>query len=257
MGMTISECEGWLARVKEKLFAARERRPKPARDEKILTAWNGLMISALARAYQLLGHEKYLRAAQDAAHYCLAHLYQDGVLKHSSKDGIAKIPGYLDDYACLIIALLDLYESDFDLRWVHTAKALSATLIEKFWDEHGGGFFFTSSDHEQLPVRPKSFYDGATPSGNSAATFALLRLAELTGDSQLRAKAEQTLRLCRDFMEQAPQALSYMLSALDFYLGPPVQIAVIGAKGDVRTQKQASLDLHLRRPEAGEGEQSR
>lgn len=237
MKMTISECEGWLARVKEKLFAAREQRPKPARDEKMLTAWNGLIISALARAYQVLGHEKYLHAAHDAAHFCLKSLIQDGALKHSCKDGIAKIPGYLDDYAFLILALLDLYESDFDLRWVHAAKTLSATLIEKFWDEHGGGFFFTSSDHEKLPVRPKSFYDGATPSGNSAATMALLRLVELTGDAALRVKAEQTLRLCRDFMEQAPQALSYMLSALDFYLGPTTQIAIVGARGDARTQQ--------------------
>jgi uncharacterized protein YyaL (SSP411 family) len=110
-------------------------------------------------------------------------------------------------------------------------------MIEKFWDESAGGFFFTSTDHEPLPVRPKSFYDGATPSGNSAATMALVRLAELTDDAALRAKAEQTLRVCRDFMEQVPQALAYMLSALDFYLGPTRQIAIVGAKGDPQTQR--------------------
>lgn len=236
-GMTSAACETWRARVRAQLFAARERREKPACDEKILTAWNGLMISACARAYQVLGHEKYLRVAQEAAHFCLTYLYKDGMLKRSYKDGQAKFNAYLDDYAFLITALLDLYEADFDPRWIQEAKALSATMLEKFWDKGAAGFFFTSVDHERLPVRPKSFYDGATPSGNSAATLAFLRLAELTGDATLRAKAEQTLRLCRDFMEQAPQALSYMLSALDFYLGLTPQIAIIGRKGDLRTHQ--------------------
>lgn len=237
IGITLSEHEDWFARVRAKLFAARERRRRPARDEKILTAWNGLMISAFARAYQVLGHETYLRAAQDATHFCLTHLYKDGTLKRSYKDGQAKFNAYLEDYAFLITALLDLYESDFDLHWIQEAQALSATMIEKFWDESSGGFFFTSSDHERLPVRLKSFYDGATPSGNSAATLALLQLAELTNDATLRAKAEQTLRLCRDFMEQAPQALCYMLNALDFYLGPTIQIALVGAKSDPQTHQ--------------------
>jgi uncharacterized protein YyaL (SSP411 family) len=236
-GMTPSACEGWLARVKEKLFEAREQRERPARDEKILTAWNGLMISAFARAHQILGNEEYLRAAQNAAQFCLTRLCQDGGLKRSYSDGQAKFNAYLEDYALFITGLLDLYESDFDRRWIQEAKALSATVVEKFWDEVGGGFFFTSRDHERLPVRAKGLYDGATPSGNSAATLAFLRLAHLTDDATLRAKAEQTLRLCRDFMEQAPQALSYMLSALDFYLGPTAQIVIVGAKSDARTQQ--------------------
>ena len=235
-GMTPSACEEWLARVRQKLFEAREQRERPARDEKILTAWNGLMISAFARAYQILGDEEYLRAAKNAARFCLAHLHKDGILKRSYKDGQAKGNAYLDDYAFLITALLDLYESDSDSRWLQAAKALSATLQEKFWDEHFGGFYFTSSDHERLPVRTKSFFDGATPSGNSAATFAFLRLAQLTGDAALRATAEQTLRLCRDFMEQAPFAFSYMLSAFDFYLGQ--------ASPGQTSSGQASLDVH-------------
>jgi len=236
-GMTPTECEAWLARVRAQLFAARERREKPARDEKILTAWNGLMISACARAYQVLGHEKYLRAAQDAAHFCLTYLYQDGMLRHSYKDGQAKFNAYLDDYAFLITALLDLYEADFDPRWIHIAQVLSTMTIEKFWDESTGGFYFTSPDHEKLLVRLKSLYDGATPSGNAAATLAFLRLAPLTDDATLRTKAEQTLRVCCAFMEQVPQGLSYMLSALDFYLSPIYQIAVIGRKDDLRTHQ--------------------
>lgn len=237
VGMAPSACEGWLARVHAKLFESRARRAQPSRDEKIIAAWNGLMISAFARAYQILGDEKYLETARNAAHFCLTHLYHGGTLKRCYTDGQVKLNAYLEDYAFLAMALLDLYEADFDPRWVHEAKALSATMIEKFWDESAGGFFFTSSDHERLPVRPKSFSDGATPSGNSAATFVLLRLAELTDDAPLRAKAEQTLRLCRDFMEQAPQALAYMLSALDFYLGPIPQIALIGAPRAPQMQK--------------------
>ncbi len=237
MGMAQPELERWLAQVKHKLLAARQQRARPARDEKILTAWNGLMISAFARAYQVLGHKKYLHAAQGAAHFCLTHLRQGRRLLRSYKDGQARFNAYLEDYACLITGLLDLYESDFDLRWVREAQSLSASVIEGFWDEDGGGFFFTSRDHERLPVRTKSFSDGATPSGNAAAVFALLRLAELTDDSQLRAKAEHTLRLCRDLMEQAPQTLSYMLSALDFYLGPTAQIAIVGPQSDLRVQQ--------------------
>ncbi len=235
--MVLPECERWLACVKRQLFAARERREKPARDEKVLTAWNGLMVSAFARAYQVLGHEEYLRAAHDATRFCLTHLKRDGKLWRSYKDGQAQFKAYLEDYALLVTALLDLYEADFDLFWVREAKALSAAMVEQFWDDDAGGFFFTGDDHEQLPVRSKPFYDGATPSGNSAAVFTLLRLAELTGDQTLRAKAEQTLRLLRDRMERAPQGLAYMLSALDFYLGPATQIAIVGERRELRTQR--------------------
>lgn len=237
VGMVQPECERWLAHAKHQLFEARERREKPARDEKVLTAWNSLMISAFARAYQVLGHEKYLRAAQDATRFYLTHLKRDGKLWRSYKDRQAKFNAYLEDYALLVTALLDLYEADFDLFWVREARDLSVMMVEQFWDDEAGGFFFTSKDHEKLPVRTKSAYDGATPSGNSAAIFALLRLAELTGDQTLRAKTEQTLRLFRDLMEHVPQGVSYMLSALDFYLGPTVQIAIVGEQSKAPTKK--------------------
>jgi uncharacterized protein YyaL (SSP411 family) len=235
--LTVLKLEVWLAHVKQTLFEARRQRAKPARDEKVLTAWNGLMISAFARAHQVLGHEKYLTVARDAARFCLIHLKKDGTLRRSYKDGHAKLNAYLEDYAFLVTALLDLYEADFDLFWVREAKALSAVMVEQFWDESAGGFFFTSTDHEKLPVRTKSSFDGAMPSGNSAAVLALLRLAELMGDQALRAKAEQTLRVFRDLMEQAPQGVSYMLSALDFYLGPTTQMAIVGGKSDPQTKK--------------------
>lgn len=236
-GMDAKEFVQWRTSIKQRLFQARERRAKPARDEKILTAWNGLMISAFARAYQILGREEYLNAAKSAAQFCLLHLKHDRKLSRCYKDGQAKLNGYLEDYAFFITALLDLYEASFDLIWLKEALALSQTMIEQFWDEASGGFFFTSRDHEALPVRSRSAYDGASPSGTSAALFALLRLAEFTDSRELRAKAEQTLRLYREPLERAPGGFSHMLCALDFYLGPVAQIAVVGFKHDARTRK--------------------
>ncbi|MCS6936880.1 MAG: thioredoxin domain-containing protein [Candidatus Bipolaricaulota bacterium] len=233
--MTESEFLLWLARVKRALFAERERRAKPARDEKILTAWNGLMISAFARAYQVLGTEEYLRAATNAARFCLEHLKQNEKLLRTYKDGQAKLNGYLEDYAFLITALLDLYEANFDLVYLKEALALSETMRQLFWDEASGGFFFTAHDHERLLVRPKSFYDGATPSGASAAVLALLRLAEFTGRADLRALAEQALRSHQIYLERSPQSFAHWLCALDFYLGPIDQIALVGEREDQRT----------------------
>jgi uncharacterized protein YyaL (SSP411 family) len=233
--MTASEFASWLARVKRALFDAREQRAKPARDEKILTAWNGLMISAFARAYQILGQEEYLRAATSAARFCLTHLKRDSKLLRSYKDGQAKLNGYLEDYAFLITALLDLYEARFDLADVKEALALAQTMIAHFWDEASGGFFFTAHDHERLPVRPKSAYDGATPSGASAAVLALLRLSEFTGRTDLRAQAEETLRSHQSALERSPQSFAHWLCALDFYLGPVVQVALVGEREDART----------------------
>ncbi len=235
--MTVSEFAAWLTHAKKTLFDARERREKPGRDEKILTAWNGLMISALARAYQVLGDPKYLKTAAEAARFCLAHLKRDKKLLRSYKDGQAKFNAYLEDYAFFITGLLDLYEAGFEIQWVKAAQALSAVMVEQFWDEAGGGFFFTGKDHEALPVRSKNAYDGATPSGNSAAVSVLLRLAELTDQREFRAKAEQTLRAFRNVMEQAPGSFAHMLCALDFYLGPSVQIAILGEQGDSRTRE--------------------
>ncbi|MBI1741577.1 thioredoxin domain-containing protein [Candidatus Acetothermia bacterium] len=238
--LSATELEALIKHAKAALFQAREQREKPGRDEKILTAWNGLMISSFARASQILEDKRYLEAAENAARFCLKSLNKDGKLLRSYKDGQAKFNAYLEDYACLITGFLDLYEASFELEWLKEAQALSKVIVEKFWDESNGGFFFTSKDHEMLVARSKSAYDGATPSGNSAAVLALLRLAELTSDSDLRKKTEQTLRLFRDLMEQAPNGFSHMLCALDFYLGPTQQIAIVGDKSDSRTQKLLS-----------------
>jgi hypothetical protein len=233
----IGETAALIQRAKQALFQVREQREKSGRDEKVITAWNGLMISAFARAYQILADERHLKAAESAARFCLKYLKKNGKLLRTFKDGQAKLNAYLEDYGFFIAGLLDLYEASFELEWLKEARELTRTMIEEFWDEASGGFFFTGKDHETLIARTKSAYDGATPSGNSAAVFALLRLAELTGDSELRKKAERTIRLFRDLMEPTPNGFSHMLCALDFYLGPTKQIAVIGSGRDPRTQK--------------------
>jgi uncharacterized protein YyaL (SSP411 family) len=239
--LSMTELEALVERAKASLFRAREHREKAGRDEKIITAWNGLMISAFARAHQILEDERYLEAAENAAHFCLTRLRKDGKLLRSYKDGSAKHTAYLEDYACLITGLLDVYEAGFSLKWLKEAQALIHVMIEQFWDEMKGGFFFTGRDHETLLLRTKSAYDGATPSGNSSAVFALLRLSEFTNDPELRRKAEQTLRLFRDLIEQAPAGFSHMLCALDFYLGPTKQIVIVGNPNDSQTRPLLSV----------------
>jgi len=210
------------------LFEAREKRIKPARDEKILTAWNGLMLRSFAEAARGLNRDDYRGVAVKNADFLLTHLRRDGRLLRTHKDGESKLNGYLEDYAFLSDGLLALYEATFDLRWFGEAHALAETMIAQFWDEERGGFFFTSQDHEALISRTKDFYDNATPSGNSVAAHVLLRLALFTGEERYRRLAERTLKLLRDAMLRAPSAFGHLLCALDFYLSSPHEVAIIG-----------------------------
>jgi hypothetical protein len=241
--LTPADAESLVQRARSVLFQMREQRPRPARDEKIITAWNGLMISAFARAYALLKEDRYLTAAENAARFCLNNLCKERKLLRSFKDGQAKLNGYLEDYSFFVVGLLDLYEASFELDWLKEAGKLTQTMIEQFYDEPHGGFFFTRRDHEALLTRNKSAYDGATPSGNSGAVFALLRLSELTQERQWHQIAETTLRVFYKLIEQAPNGSSHMLCALDFYLGPVKQIALIGNKENERTEKLLSAIL--------------
>jgi hypothetical protein len=212
------------------LFAARERRIKPERDEKILTSWNGLMLRSFAEASRVLDRADYREVAVKNAEFLLAHLRRDGRLLRTHKGGESKLNGYLEDYAFLIDGLLALYEATFELRWFEEARALTETMIEQFWDEAGGGFFFTSRDHEALISRTKDFYDNATPAGNSAAAHVLLRLALLAGEARHRQLAEQILRTMKSAMLRAPSAFGHLLCALDLDLASPYEIAIIGAR---------------------------
>jgi uncharacterized protein len=217
-----------IQRGRRKLFETRERRVKPGRDEKILTAWNGLMLRSFAEACNSLNREDYRRIAVRNAGFLLSKLSSSGRLFRSYKDGQARFNAYLEDYAGLIDGLISLYEATFDACWIREAESLADLMVRKFWDPQGGGFFFTSGDHESLIHRPKEYYDNATPSGNSLAAGALLRLWKLTGDNRWSQYSVSILQRTADQMQQHPAAFPHMLCALDFYLGQTKEIAVIG-----------------------------
>ena len=224
------ELKNRLAACRLKLFAVREGRVRPGRDEKVLTAWNGLMIGALALAASALDRPEYADSAARAADFILGRMRApDGRLFRTWSAGLPpKLNAYLEDYAYLLDGLVSLYEATFDPRWIQEALDLSGVLIDQFWDETGGGFFYTGRDHEALIARSKDPHDNATPSGNATAATALLRLAKLTGRAELREKAEATLRLYAGLMQEHPTAMGQMLIALDFQLGPVNEYAVAG-----------------------------
>ena len=218
-----------VSRGRQKLFVHREQRIKPGRDEKVLTAWNGLMLTSFAEASAIFERADYLNIAEANARFLLTHLRRDGLLLRTYKDGEAKLNAYLEDYACLIDGLISLYEATGELTWIESALSLADKMIEQFWDDGEGGFFFTGKSHEQLIVRSKEFMDNATPSGNSIATLSLLRLALLTGNDDYRRRATAVLRLMADQIRRYPSAFGFALSALDFYLDSPLEVVVVGS----------------------------
>ena len=220
-----------LPEAKEILYRERNRRPPPLRDEKILTAWNGLTISACARAGLVLGDSRYVGQAGRAADFLLANLYRDGRLHRTFMDGKARNSAYLEDHAFVIAGLLDLYEAAGDPRWLAKAIELDGILEKHFEDKVNGGYFLTRDDHETLLVREKPAYDGAEPSGNSVAVLNLLRLHEFTTNDGYRGRAETTLRYMAETMRSNPVALSEMLLAVDFYLDTPKQVFVVAPQG--------------------------
>jgi uncharacterized protein YyaL (SSP411 family) len=247
LAMPADELKARLQSCKEKLLAARSKRIWPGRDEKILTSWNALMIHSFAKAAQVLEKPEYTQAASRAADFLLTKMRRDdGRLFRTTFAGMApKLNAYLEDYAYLIDALVTLYETTFEPRWITSAISLAKVMIEQFWDDGEGGFFYTGKDHEALIARNKDPHDNATPSGNSMAVTGLLRLAKLTGNADFFDKAEQTLKLFRGLMARSPTAAGQMLNALDFYLGPVQEIAVIG---DAANSEVIEVLRHLRRP---------
>jgi uncharacterized protein YyaL (SSP411 family) len=216
-------------RGRKALFEAREKRVKPGRDEKIQVNWNGLMISAFAAAYQTLREPAYLQTAEQAARFILDRMRTgEGYLLHTYKDGRARFTGYQDDYAFLINASVDLYGATFDLAWLKAAQGLAELMVEQFWDDAEGGFFFIGRDHEELIVRSKNPYDNAIPSGNSVGAMALMRLGTILGRKDFCEKAERTLRLFQPFMREMPSGFGQMVCALDFFLQRPVEVVIVG-----------------------------
>ncbi|HXR65525.1 MAG TPA: thioredoxin domain-containing protein [Ktedonobacteraceae bacterium] len=227
-GISEDELKEILQRGRALLFAEREKRIKPARDEKVLTAWNGLMLRSFAEAARHLQRPDYLRVARRNAEFLLRELAHDGRLLRTYKDGHAHLNGYLEDYIFLADGLLALYEADLDPRWFSEARRLVDEAIALFADEPNGGFFDTGSDHEELLSRPKDIMDNATPAGNSVAAEVLLRLAAWTGETSYRQRADDYLRSLTDLMVKYPQSFGYALGALDFALSPAREIAIVG-----------------------------
>ncbi len=225
-----------IRRGRQVLFAAREQRVRPGRDEKILAEWNGLMIQALAEAGAALGRSDYLDAAEKAADFLLAHMSQapagnsDGSprLYRTYKDGQARLNAYLEDYAAVAVGLLGLFEASFAPRWLAAAAALADTILRSFLDNHHGGFFQTSADHERLVARRKDFVDSAVPAGNSLAADLFLRLGRFLGRPEHADHASKALQLMADGMGSQPAAFGRLLCALDLYLNPGEEIAIVG-----------------------------
>jgi uncharacterized protein YyaL (SSP411 family) len=229
LGVDVRELEQAMAAARRTLFDAREKRTHPARDDKVLAAWNGLMISALAQAHQVLDEPRYLAAACDAARFVLGAMRQpDGRLFATARDARAHIEACLDDYAFTIQGLIDLYESDFDELWIREALALDAILAERFADDAAGGYFTTGRDHEKLIARLKNPHDGALPSGNGVHALNLLRLSELTGRGALAKRAERTILSVGAMANRYPAAFSQMLLAIDFLQVGPREIVIAG-----------------------------
>ena len=235
-----------ITRARKTLFEIRELRIKPARDEKILTAWNGLMLASLAEAAAVFEREDYLETARTNARFVLTKMRRKGLLLRTCKDGRAKLNGYLDDYAFLIDGLVTLYEATGELDWLKEALSLTDRMIEEFWDASNGGFFYTGKSHEQLIVRSMDFFDNATPSGNSVASSVLLRLGLLTGNDSYRRLAVTTLGLLSDQIRRYPAGFGLALCAADFYLSSPIEIALFGATNEsLRSMTQVIWQSYL------------
>jgi uncharacterized protein len=211
------------------LYEVRAKRVWPGLDDKRLTAWNALMISALAEAGAVLDRPDYVDAARSCADFLLRDLRDsDGRLLRTWKDGQAKLNAYLEDHAYLLEALLTLYEASFEPRWFGAARELADSMIERFADDENGGFFETSSDHEQLVARRKDLEDNPIPAGNSSAAYGLLRLAALTGEHEYERRAVSVFRLLHGVAAKHPQAFAHLLQALDFHFAPTREVALVG-----------------------------
>jgi uncharacterized protein YyaL (SSP411 family) len=253
-GMPVERVEQVVARGKQALFEAREARVKPARDEKVLTSWNGMALRAFAQAANAFGRDDYRTVARQNAEFVLREMRSvDGVLLRTWRETSAdhrpqttdqnatndvdeslvvgrrsSVVGFLEDYALLADGLLALYEATFEPRWLLEARALADAMLARFWDDAIAGFYDTAADHETLIVRPRDTGDNATPSGNSAAADVLLRLALIFDNAGYRARAETVLGDLAPFLARYPTGFGRYLAAAEFALGTPKEIALVG-----------------------------
>jgi uncharacterized protein YyaL (SSP411 family) len=229
VGMSPAQLQEVIDRGRRRLVAAREQRVRPGRDEKVLAAWNGLMLRAFAEAGVALDRPDYLAVAVRNAEFLRREMTDSrGRLYRSWKDGRAAVNAYLEDYTLVAEGLIALYQATFDLRYLREADRLLGVVHTHFWDHEHGAAFQTANDHETLIVRRKDFFDNAEPSGNSAYAFAALRLARLLDRPDYADRAVVIFRFMRQPMTVQPSGFGYLLSALDFYLRPSREIAIIG-----------------------------
>jgi len=261
LDMSVEEFLELYGKARKALFEAREGRPRPARDDKVLADWNGLMIAALAMGGRALGEPAFTGAAARAADFILTKMRRPaGRLLHRYREGEAAIPGGLDDHAFVVWGLLELYRSTFDVRWLREAVGLNSYMIAHFWDDEAGGFFTTADDSEVVLVRQKEVYDGAVPSGNSVAVMNLLRLARLTANPDLDVKAAATAAAFSASVSRAPGAHAHLMSALEMAFGPLREVVLAGdPKDPVIREMRRELDRRflpevvvLMRPPEGE-----
>lgn len=239
-GISVEELNAKLEEGRRRLLVEREKRVKPGRDEKILTSWNGLMLAGFALAGRILEREDFLETARDNAHFILQRMRRDGKLLRVYKDGQAKIPGYLEDYANLIEGLLTLYEVTGESNWIEPAEVLTDLLLEQFWDPNESSFSLTGKDHERLITRVKDYYDNATPAGNSVAVINLLRFSVLSGKKRYREIAQSVLDTMAAALTHYPGGFGYLLLGVDFLVGPVKEFALVGEMGDPRTRELLS-----------------
>jgi uncharacterized protein YyaL (SSP411 family) len=241
LGITVAQLDSTITRVRETLYQARESRVKPSRDDKVIVAWNGLMIRAFAEAGAILEDAGYLDAARHAPGFILNTMASAGDetdpsgefrLHRTFKDAQSRVNAFLEDYACLGAGLLALYEATGEVRWFLASQACASTIMKHFRDTEHGGFFDTSDFHETLVTRPKDLYDNAVPSGSSVACELVLRLAAFTGDDTDAIVARDLLARLAKPMTSHPGAFGHLLCALDFAVAKPVQVAIIGTEND-------------------------
>lgn len=225
-GLSVEAFWDKLKPLNEKLLAAREQRVRPGRDEKVLTSWNGLMISSFVAGWRTLQDERYLQAARDAANFILSKMVVKNRLMRTWGQGKAKLNAYLDDYAFFVQALLDLAAADLNPKWLKHAIDLNQSMLEHFFDDAEGSFYYTSDDHEELLTRPKSYFDGSIPSGTSVAVFNLLRLAKLEGQGDHLNKCESIFKLYAPHFARIPDQFSNLICALDFHLSAGNEIVL-------------------------------
>ena len=228
--IAIFEVQHILVKGKQILLEAREKRMKPGRDEKILTGWNGLMITALSAGYSVLREKDYLERAERCADFLWREMWNRSGLLRVYMDGKSKFAGCLEDYAYFLEGMIDLYEASFESVWVERAITVADRMIEEFWDEEGSGFFMTGKSHEKLVLRIKNPADEAIPSANAVAVRSLIHLGHLTGKEEYFTRAEKTVEAFQPAMEKSPEAFSGLLSAVDLLRSSPTEIVFSGPK---------------------------